>query len=499
MIKMPRMTATQYTCRLPLCRWLYALPAAWLLAGCATNPVTGDSDYVLMSEQQEISLGQRYSREILKEMPPYEDANLNALVQSVGTRLAAHSHRTELDYRFTIVDSPTVNAFALPGGYIYITRGMLAYLNSEAELAAVLGHEIGHVTARHSVRQHSAATTANVLGTVVSVATGIQGVDDLTSMAGTAIVRGYGREHELEADRLGAQYMARSGYDPDAMLEVIGILKDQETFETKRAAEEGREPNVYHGLFSTHPENDTRLQEVVRAARAYKTGTSTRISREDFIRSLEGLPFGDSASQGIVRGSRFYHAALDFTLAFPTGWQIDNRKDRVVAMPAGKDGLMQLQMVELEKRMPARDVMQKVLQLNSLQRGEQISSDGMTGYTGIASGKSTFGTRPVRYIVLMRDKTAWIFAGTAQDKRNPYKYDRQIIASAKTFRSMNAEDAKLASGNHLHIISAGSNSHYRDLATRSPIDRYAEEQLRLLNDQYPQGEPRSGQLLKTVR
>lgn len=499
MIKMPRMTATQSTRHSPRCRWQCALLGGWLLAGCATNPVTGESDYVLMSEQQEISLGQRYNREILKEMPPYDDPELNALVRSIGKQLAAHSHRTGLDYRFTIVDSPTVNAFALPGGYIYITRGMLAYLNSEAELAAVLGHEIGHVTARHSVRQHSAQTTASVVGAVVSVATGIQGVDDLTNMAGTAIVRGYGREHELEADRLGAEYMARSGYDPDAMLEVIGILKDQETFEKKRAREEGRKPNVYHGLFSTHPENDTRLQEVVRAARTHKTGTSTRVNREGFIRSLEGLPFGDSASQGIVRGNRFYHESLDFTLAFPTGWQIDNREDRVVAMTAGKDGLMQLQMVELDRRMPARDVMKKVLQLNELRRGEQISSGGMTGYTGIASGKTTFGIRPVRYIVLMRDKTAWVFAGTAKDTRNPYRYDRQIIASAKTFRAMNAQDARLASGNRVHIIRAGSNTRYRDLAAGTPIDRHAEEQLRLLNDQYPKGEPRSGQLLKTVR
>jgi predicted Zn-dependent protease len=488
------------SCRYPsLLSGLSTLLVAALLAGCATNPVTGKSDYVLMSEQQEIALGQRYNREILKEMPPYEDAKLTAMVQSIGEQLAAHSHRKDLAYRFTIVDSPSVNAFALPGGFIYITRGMLAYLNSEAELAAVLGHEIGHVTARHSVRQHSAATTTSVLGAVVSVATGIDGVDDLTNMAGTAIVRGYGREHELEADRLGAQYMARSGYDPEAMLEVIGILKDQEKYEKKRAAEDGREPNVYHGLFSTHPKNDTRLQEVVRAAGAYKTGTSTRINREGFIRSLEDLPFGDSASQGLVRGNRFYHKPLDFTLAFPTGWQIDNRDDRVVAMPPGGDGLLQLQMIELDRRMSARDVMLELMQLTDLRRGEQINGDGMSGYTGIASGKTTFGSRPVRYIVLMRDKTAWIFAGTAKEQRNPYKYDRQIIASARTFRRLNAEDARHATGNRLHIIRADKGTSYRSLAGQTPLERHAEEQLRLLNDQYPHGEPQSGQLLKTVR
>ncbi len=492
------MSARQSTRRLPLCRWL-CTAGSLATAGCATNPVSGESDFVLMSEQQEIALGQRYNSEILKDMPAYEDGKLTAMVQSIGEELAAHSHRSGLDYRFTIVDSPNVNAFALPGGYIYITRGMLAYLNSEAELAAVLGHEIGHVTARHSVRQHSAATTANVIGAVVSVTTGIQGVDELTGMVGTAIVRGYGREHELEADRLGAEYMARSGYDPDAMLEVIGILKDQESFEKKRAREEGREPNVYHGLFSTHPKNDARLQEVVGAARQHKTGASTRINRDGFIRALEGLHFGESASQGVIRGNRFYHESLDFTLAFPTGWQIENRDDRVVAMAAAGDGFMQLQMVELDKRMPARSFMQEELKLGGLQRGEQISSNGLTGYTAIASGKTAFGNRPVRYIVLMRDTTAWIIAGAAEDRRDPYRYDRQIIASARTFRALAPQDRQKARGNRLHIIRAGDGTRYRDLAAQAPLERYAEEQLRLLNDQYPQGEPRSGQLIKTVR
>ena len=146
--------------RIPLYHGMWLLVFTWLLAGCATNPVSGESDFVLMSEQQEIALGQRYNSEILKDMPAYEDAKLTAMVQSIGEELAAHSHRSGLDYHFTIVDSPTVNAFALPGGYIYVTRGILTHFNSEAELAAVLGHEIGHVTGRHGAERLSAATLA---------------------------------------------------------------------------------------------------------------------------------------------------------------------------------------------------------------------------------------------------------------------------------------------------------------------------------------------------
>ena len=235
-----------------------------LLGGCAANPATGKRDYVLMSESEELALGRQHSKEVLKQYRVYDDPALQQYVQSVGDKVAKLSHRNNLFYRFTLLDSTQVNAFALPGGYIYITRGLLVYLNSEAELAAVLGHELGHVTARHSVRQHSMSTTTNLLGALIGAASGVQGVGQLTNMIGTGIVRGYGREHELEADGLGVEYLARAGYDPAAMEKVITTLKNQELFDKKVAREQGREPRAYHGVFSTHPANDTRLQQVLR-------------------------------------------------------------------------------------------------------------------------------------------------------------------------------------------------------------------------------------------
>ena len=162
---------------------------------------------------------------------------------------------------FTLLDSAQVNAFALPGGYVYITRGIMAYMNSEEELAGVLGHEIGHVTARHGVRQHGAQTAAGVIGVLATIATGSREVAQASNQLGGALVRGYGRKHELEADRLGAEYLALTNYDPEKMLDVVEILKDQEEFEIQRAREDGREPRVYHGVYSTHPSNDLRLRK----------------------------------------------------------------------------------------------------------------------------------------------------------------------------------------------------------------------------------------------
>ena len=238
-------------CRFPALLMLLGL-VNLILSGCAANPVTGKQDFVLMSEDAELSIGRQNNPKIIQQFGRYDDDALQAYVQKIGEKLAAVSHRPNLVYRFTVLDSQEVNAFALPGGYVYITRGLLAYLNSEAELAAVLGHEIGHVASRHGVRQQSAATATGLIAAIIAASTNVRGANDALNALGTALVRGYGREHELEADGLGAEYLARAGYDPRAMLDVIRVLKNQESFEKQLAKKEDREPRIYHGVFARH-------------------------------------------------------------------------------------------------------------------------------------------------------------------------------------------------------------------------------------------------------
>ncbi|MEJ2114697.1 MAG: M48 family metalloprotease, partial [Gammaproteobacteria bacterium] len=190
-------------------------------AGCATNPVTGKQDFVLMSEEQEINLGKQAHQEVMKQYRPYNNPALQSYVEGLVDELGKKSHRSNLVYHVTVLDSPQINAFALPGGYLYITRGIMAYMNSEAELAGVLGHELGHVTARHGVRQQSAGTIAGILGAGVGILTGSNQAAQVANVGSTALIRGYGRNHELEADRLGAEYLANVGYDPQEMLKVV--------------------------------------------------------------------------------------------------------------------------------------------------------------------------------------------------------------------------------------------------------------------------------------
>ncbi|WP_457979573.1 M48 family metalloprotease [Ectopseudomonas composti] len=470
------------------------LICSWL-AGCAVNPATGRTDFVMMSERQELDLGARYNQEILKQYPRYEDAKLQAYIQRVGERVARSSHRNQLNYVFTLVDSPDVNAFALPGGYIYIHRGLLAYLNSEAELAAVLGHEVGHVTARHSVRQQSQSTAWGLLGQAAAIGTGVGAVGDLTSAMGNAFVRGYGRDMELEADGLGAQYLARGGYDPQAMIEVVKVLKGQEDFARAQAAKRGEAPTAggYHGLFDTHPDNDRRLQEVIGPASAL-VGGNQEVGRDNFLQMLDGLVFGDSAASGIRRGRNFYHGELDFALTYPQGWQLVNRPDVLIGHTADEQAFIAMTLEAADKRLSPAEFLRKRAGSQRLVAGEELRVGTLQGYTAVLQGQSAR-----RVAVIYRGDNAYLFVAAVKGRASLEAEDQHFLDVIRSYRPLKAAERKLAEPVRLHLVRAKAGQSLSALAKDSPLPADGEAQLRLLNGLYPSGEPRPGEWLKTLR
>lgn len=476
------------------------LAAALVTGGCATNPVTGKTDVVTMSAAQEVEIGRRMHPQILQEYGRYQDDELQAYVSEVGQRIAAKSHRPDLQYTFTILDSEEVNAFALPGGYVYITRGIMAYLNSEAELAAVLGHEVGHITARHAVRQQAGATATGVGATVIGILTGSGDLAGLANMAGTALVRGYGRDMELEADQIGAEYLNRVGYSPEAMIDVVRLLKNQELLEVQLARQEGREPRVYHGVFSTHPDNDTRLKEVVATAgRTAGAGEQRPDGRDAYLRHLAGLPLGPSREQGVVRGSRFYHGTLGMTVAFPSGWVVQNQPTKVVASTPQKDAFLQMTAVPPPGVKP-QELLSKSLAGVRLTDGEAIAANGLQGYTAIAQGVGLpWGNHgPARSAVVYYNGLAYVFTGATRLNAAFPAQDAIFLSSIKTFRRLRDNEFPLAEPNRLKLVKADPGTRIEVLAASSPIEKYPAERLRLLNDLYPNREPSAGQWLKVV-
>ncbi len=469
------------------------------LVGCATNPVSGKSNFVTISEDQEIEIGRKNHPQIMKEFGKYENVALQTYVQSVGAQLAAQSHRPNLIYRFTVLDSPVVNAFALPGGYIYITRGLMSYLNSEAELAAVLGHEIGHVTARHGVRQQSANQAAQfgyAIGALLLPSLRSKAGQQAFNMLGGALLSGYGREHELESDRLGAQYLAKSGYDPQAMIEVIGVLKDQEIFGQEQAKKLGQKPQGYHGVFASHPANDTRLQQVVGEATRLAIAGENKIGRQVYLEQTDGLVFGDSEAQGIRSGRHFYHGPMGFALDFPERWQIQNKPSKLVAIAPGGEAFIEVQVDDVNRKIPPKEFIKTRLKIERLQDGERIKSNGLKGYTGIAETKEG---RPIRVSVVYFRDQAFMFFGAVKDPRAFNRYDDAFVETARSLHTLLRSEQHLAKAKRLGVVRVGKRDSYANWAKQSPISNSPLQQLRLLNDDYPNGELERGQYAKQVQ
>jgi len=484
----------------------YLLPVylllSLLISSCAINPVTGKQDLVLLSEADEIALGRKTNQEVLQQYSVYENTALQKYVQNVGSKVARKSHRNNLIYRFTVLDSKEVNAFALPGGYIYITRGLMAYLKSEAELAAVLGHEVGHVTARHSVRQYSANQLTNIGIALTSIfIPGMnQASSQLAQMFGAVLLRGYGREHELEADRLGAEYLARSGYNPKAMLDVISVLKNQEVFEKELAQAEGREARIYHGVFSTHPDNDTRLQEVVETAQILSetTASANYVGYEEYMSFMDKLVYGDSPSDGILRGRRFFHKELGFSMSFPKKWNVTNRPDRILLTAPDGGALIQISAEDINKKLSPRNFMIKRMGLNNLDNESTLNINGLNAHTGISVINKGQGQQPTRFTVIYFEQRAYIVAGMSKVANELSKYDQAILDTAKSFHALTKNEEVLAKPLRLKVVQASDETRFSSLAKQSPLESHAESQLRLLNAKYPNGEPKRGELLKVV-
>jgi predicted Zn-dependent protease len=468
------------------------------LTGCAQNPVSGKNDFVMMSEDSELDIGRANHPKIIEQYGRYDNNELQAYVQSVGERLAAVSHRSDLTYRFTILDSPVINAFALPGGYIYITRGLMAYLNSEAELAAVLGHEIGHVTARHGVRQQSAAQAANLgytLGAILFPELRAAGSQNLFNLFGGALLSGYGREHELESDGLGAEYLAKAGYDSNAMIDVIRVLKAQETFSAEQAKKQGREVQGYHGLFASHPDNDTRLHEVVGAAERFAlTGKGER-NRAGYLHKINGLVFGDSEEQGIRRENHFYHLAMDFSVDFPVGWQVLNQPDRLQSVAIGGAAFIEMRAADINRKISPQAFIKQRLKIDNLLAGQPLSSNGIEGYTGLIEQQKQRARVSVMYL---RDK-AFVFFSSTKDVKDFNRYDAEFIKAAKSLHPLSKQEKTLAKALMLEVVQVSKSDNYPSWAKKSRISNSPLQQLKLLNGDYPTGELQAGQLAKRVR
>ncbi|MCO6493816.1 MAG: M48 family metalloprotease [Phaeodactylibacter sp.] len=335
------------------------------LQSCATNPVTGKSQLMLLSKDQEIALGEQSDPEIVAAFGRYDNEEIQNFINEKGQQMARVSHRPELKYEFKVLDSPVVNAFALPGGYVYFTRGILAHFNNEAEFAGVLGHEIGHITARHSAQQYSRQILAQV-----GLVAGMVLSEDFRQYAGLAqqgvglLFLKFGRDDESESDRLGVEYSTKIGYDAHQMADFFGTLK--------RLSDQGGQS--IPTFLSTHPDPADRNRKVDQLASQWQqktSGSQYNVNRNEYLRMIDGLTYGEDPRQGYVESGIFYHPELKFQYPIPSGWRVNNMPSQVQMAPEDGKALMLLALASGQDPAQAADAMLQQYQLTQISRSNE--------------------------------------------------------------------------------------------------------------------------------
>ena len=479
--------------------------ACTLAAGCVSNPSTGGKSVGVGGLEGEKKTVQKHHQEIVKVLGLYDDQAMQEYVNIVGQRLAQASDLPNEEFRFFVLDDAAINAFVTGCCNVYVNRGLLVNLNSEAELAGVIGHEIGHITARHPARRQARGVAASLGAMAAAILTGSNAIGQLANIGAQAWMMGYGRENEMEADRLGLKYMVKAGYNPNSIGNVFRMFQAGEKFERQRAAAEGREPRLYHGVFSSHPSPDQREIQAAKGSANIKgeappEGWLER--RDEYLTTINGIAYGSSKAQGIVRDNRFYHADMGITVAFPKGWTIDNLRDRLIAFTPKKDAVMQIMVDAKPDKQAPREFLLSKLKGQSVFKGEPLQADdGTEGYTIVARTGSPIdnGLGPVRWAVMYRGQSAFVFAGASRSAMNGVpEIDGLVRSTIMTLRGLRPAEFPLTEPYRIKVVKATEQTNLTSYAADMPEDKFKKETLELINALYPNKKPAAGQLFKIV-
>lgn len=480
----------------PLVACVLALAGA-TLAGCAVNPATGARTFTgLMSTQDEIRIGQEQHPQIVKAFGgEYGPPELRRYVSSLGELLARTVERQELEYTFTILDSDIVNAFALPGGYVYVSRGLLALAGDEAELAAVLGHELGHITARHHAQRAGQQLLAGVLVTGLGVAVGGPAAD-LGNIVAAGVLSSYSRQHEHESDTLGIRYMSRIGYDPNGMADFLARLRADSRLQAKIL---GRSPDDVDrfNYLATHPAPSERVQRASMIARETPVREPMR-GRDIYLDRIDGMLYGDSPEQGFVRDRVFSHPKLRFTFEAPPGFRLVNT-DRQVIGVGTDDAHFVFDREPQPPAGPMRDYLTRVWAKGAtLGNVETIRVNGLEAATGTARGSTNAGPRDIRLVAIRVDaQTIYRFLfvtppGATAALSEPFR------RTTHSFRMLSEAEAAQLRPLRLRVVRVGAGDTVASLAARMPFGEFREERFRVLNGLDEGDRLTAGQRVKIV-
>lgn len=460
---------------------------------------------IFMSPEDAKKLGKEEHPKILKEFGGvYEDPEIGAYVAGIAGRIAGQSGQPASSFTFTVLNSPIVNAFALPGGFVYITRGTLGLANNEAEAAGVLGHEIGHVIAQHSEKRYDKSVFTNlgvagasILGSIFLGGGAGDLIGQVGQVGGGAYLASFSRENELEADTIGVKLLARVGYAPDAQAAFLQSLSDYSELAGKMAGQAGKDR--MNDLFATHPGGPQRVKEAMAAAKEYPNAPVYR--RDEYLDRIDGMIYGDDPKEGVVRGTTFTHPDLRLSFTVPDGWRISNTANAVLA--SGPGGKLQFDIEGDKKKVQASrsalDYLTRIWVPNlRVNNAEEIKVNGMPAATASARINTKSGSADVRFVAVGFPTDAILRFAIIAPAGGLGKIEQSMIRSVNTLKYLNDAEVKAVRPVRLKVVKVGSGDTVESYAKAAPLGSYAAEQLRVLNALRPGEQPKAGERFKTV-
>ncbi len=426
----------------------------------------------------------------------YDDPEWQDYVDELGQKLLSYSDDAGEEYYFFVLDNPGLNAFATPDGYIYVNRGLIMYMNSEAQLAAVIGHEIGHVVARHGAKRRRASLLGSGLAIAAQALTGRYEAGQATHAAFQTYLSGYGRDQELEADRIGAEIIAAAGYNPLSVIDAVHVLKDQEMFARKVKGQ----PPSYHGLFDTHPQNDKRLHEAVQVALPKYSDTIVEPVR-DFWEMIDGLNYGVEQNIGTRDGHIIYDKSLRLVIEFPVDWKVRLKQTRVVGQAPGgpSEAEITIDRLVIDQEISPEELVTDVLQRPDIKEVTSLEIDDSKSVYLAELEITDEDTTGALLAVHRHGYDYYVIRGDSGTKGSQKELRDAIRTVIKGIRNLSKDDLEHEQLLRIRVVVAQPGDTYAEFAKESPIRQHAEEMLRLINGHHPNAEPRAGDFVKIVK
>lgn len=479
-------------------KFLLATVSLITLGSCSVNPATGEQQFTaLMPASQEASIGATEHQKALAQYGVYDNARVQAYVKTIGERLAPMGERKDVTYTFTVLDSPQINAFALPGGYVYVTRGLMAWANSEAELAAVMGHEIGHITARHSAARYSQGVAAQLGLSVLGAVTNTPLVNQAAGLGSDLLLAQYSQGQEHEADTLGIRYTSKTGYDPRGMSLFLQQLNRETQYEQKFRGQRGG--GGLNDFFASHPSTPARVQRSAQEASVFAAGRDDVVP---YMQAINGLAYGDSAKEGRVEGTSFIHAQMGFRFDAPAGSTLKNTTQAVLA--TRQDGLaMIFDMAKKDANVSIDNYLGNVWMKGAASGVETMPIGGLPAATAQSEGTANGQTVSVRVVAIQASPTEVYRFQYAIPKAQAgnMTIQNEIQASARSFRTLSAAERQIST-RRVEVVAAGSGDTVASMAQRMVGLASAEEAKALfmaINGMDSEAPLQQGKLYKLIR